>query len=182
MPRTLWTVKPKIFYVARNPKDVALSYFDYYKTHYQYSGSLEDYLSLFIDGLSEFGPQLDHIREFWKLRKEPNIFFTTYEEIYDDLGMIIQRAARFLDKEVSIEQVRASLKHLHIDSMREHVNPEFEKGDLPDEALEKISRSFYRKGQAGGWKTDMPEEFVKKFDDWILREMPNCELTKQWLA
>lgn len=182
LPHSIWTVKPKIFYVARNPKDVALSFFDYYKSHYQYCGPIEEFLDMFMEGLLEFGPQLEHIRDFWQLRHEPNVFFTTYEEIYADLGVMIQRAAKFLQKDVSIDQIKDSLKHLHIDSMRVNISPEFEKGDLPDEALKKISQSFYRKGQAGGYKNEMPSEYIKKFDDWILRELPDCKLAKTWLG
>lgn len=50
LPEKLWTVKPKIVYVCRDPRDVAISYYHQYKNLHGYEGTLQDFLDLFLDG------------------------------------------------------------------------------------------------------------------------------------
>lgn len=50
LPEKLWTVKPKIVYVCRDPRDVAVSYYHQYKNLHGFEGSLPDFLDLFLDG------------------------------------------------------------------------------------------------------------------------------------
>ena len=61
LPKKIWTVKPKIIYVARNPKDQAISFYHFYKSVYQYDGTMEEFLNLWLEGLTEFGQQTRHI-------------------------------------------------------------------------------------------------------------------------
>ncbi|XP_023711627.1 luciferin sulfotransferase, partial [Cryptotermes secundus] len=69
LPEQLWTVRPKIIYVARDAKDVAVSYYNHHRLFFGYAGSIP------------YGSVWDHILDFWKLRHEPNVIFTTYEEM-----------------------------------------------------------------------------------------------------
>lgn len=50
LPHQLWEVKPKIVYVARDAKDVAVSWYHLYQDAYLYQGSLDDFLPLFLKG------------------------------------------------------------------------------------------------------------------------------------
>lgn len=53
LPRELWKVKPKITFVAREAKDAAVSFFHHYYNLYQYQGTKEEYLDLFLKGESK---------------------------------------------------------------------------------------------------------------------------------
>lgn len=50
LPDQLWIVKPKIIYVTRNPKDVAVSYCHHQKGFFNYTGDVDDYAELIMDG------------------------------------------------------------------------------------------------------------------------------------
>lgn len=158
LPQKIWTVKPKIIYVgevhlififevnlknkfaARHPKDAAISFYHYYRHVYQYEGTKDEFLSLFLDGLTEFGLQTTHIMDFWKIRHEPNILFLTYEDMKRDLKEVINRVVKFLGKTITDKQLEDLEKHLHIDSMRENVTVFNIKNAGPKEMLVRKQR------------------------------------------
>lgn len=51
LPEDLWTKNPKIVYIVRDPKDVAVSYYQQYKHLHGFEGKLEDFCELFLEGL-----------------------------------------------------------------------------------------------------------------------------------
>jgi hypothetical protein len=51
LPDQLWTVKPKIVYIRRNPKDTAVSFFHHHRLLHGYKGDLNDFMDAFIDDL-----------------------------------------------------------------------------------------------------------------------------------
>lgn len=92
LPEQLNGVKPKIVYVARNPKDMCVSYYHYCKLVHGLHGSFDEFCDLFIQGKTPIGPIWDHILGFWEQRDEPNVLFLKYED------MKKVRAARFMGK------------------------------------------------------------------------------------
>ncbi|XP_063699746.1 luciferin sulfotransferase-like [Culicoides brevitarsis] len=181
LPDKLWTVKPKIIYVARHPKDAAISFYHYYRMVYQYEGTKDDFLSLFLEGLTEFGQQTTHLYDFWRMRNEPNILFLTYEDMKKDLTAVLKQVANFLDKELSEKQIEELKKHLHIDSMRENTVVFNVKNNAElAEKLKTAHKDFFRRGEAGSHKDEMSEEMSKKFDALIKRELTDkgCNLYK----
>lgn len=81
LPRQLWTVKPRIVYVARNPKDVAVSYLHHYRMIMGYRGTKEAFLDGLLEDRVMFCPQIRHALDFWTLKEEPNVLFLTYESM-----------------------------------------------------------------------------------------------------
>uniref|UniRef100_A0A182TLY9 Sulfotransferase domain-containing protein n=1 Tax=Anopheles melas TaxID=34690 RepID=A0A182TLY9_9DIPT len=81
LPRQLWTVKPRIVYVARNPKDVAVSYLHHYRMIMGYRGTKEAFLDGLLEDRVMFCPQIRHALDFWTLKDEPNVLFLTYESM-----------------------------------------------------------------------------------------------------
>lgn len=73
--------KPKMIYVARNPKDVCVSFYHHRVLIEGYLGSLDDHVEEFINDVVLYAPYWPHVQEFWKRRNEPNVLFITYEEL-----------------------------------------------------------------------------------------------------
>ncbi|XP_047120422.1 luciferin sulfotransferase-like [Schistocerca piceifrons] len=173
LPQQIWKTKAKIIYVARDPKDVAVSYYHYMRTCYGYSGSIDDFLEAFLDESLPYGPYWAHILGYWKLRDQPNVLFTTYEEMKRDLPAAVRRCARFMSTDVSEDLLQKLVDHLSFDNMKTNpaVNKEgyvaaVRKGMGLDPNAADLPK-FMRRGQPGGWRNEFPPGFAERFDKWI---------------
>ena len=62
----------KYIYVARNPKDTAVSYYHHKLslTHYGFNGSWDYFFEQYLIGRVSHGSWFDHVLEWWKHRGE----------------------------------------------------------------------------------------------------------------
>uniref|UniRef100_A0A8W7P036 Sulfotransferase domain-containing protein n=1 Tax=Anopheles coluzzii TaxID=1518534 RepID=A0A8W7P036_ANOCL len=118
LPRQLWTVKPRIVYVARNPKDVAVSYLHHYRMIMGYRGTKEAFLDGLLEDRVMFCPQIRHALDFWTLKEEPNVLFLTYESMKRDLRSVLPKVCTFFGKSFTDEQLDALAVHLSFDQMK----------------------------------------------------------------
>uniref|UniRef100_A0A0K8UXW4 Sulfotransferase 1 family member D1 n=2 Tax=Bactrocera latifrons TaxID=174628 RepID=A0A0K8UXW4_BACLA len=181
LPKQVWTKKPKIIYVFRNPKDAAISYFHHWRGMVGYKGTKEDFMHSYIDGHVNFNPFWPHVLDFWQLRDEPQIFFTSYERMKRDLGGVIKDVCKFLEREVEQEQLTQLVDHLSFDKMKDnpacnHVK-EFESMKAAaGREVEEFSR-FVRRGIVGSHKDEMPQTAIQEFDDWTEDNLKDYQLT-----
>lgn len=118
LPTELWNVKPKIVYVARKPKDVVVSYFYHFKMLHNYTGTIEDFVDVFLADLALYSPYHKHILDFYKLRNEKNILFLWYEDMKMDFEAEVRRTIEFFGKSFSDEDIQKLCDHLSFKSMR----------------------------------------------------------------
>lgn len=97
LPKELWTVKPRIIYTARNPKDSALSgYHMVRNSKFPFNGTIDQYSEQFLDDSGWCMPYFDHVRGFLQLRDLDHVLFTTYEDLVANPYQGIQRICDFL--------------------------------------------------------------------------------------
>uniref|UniRef100_A0A674JA69 Sulfotransferase n=2 Tax=Terrapene triunguis TaxID=2587831 RepID=A0A674JA69_9SAUR len=83
LPDSFWENNCKIIYVARNAKDVAVSYYHFYqmaKMHPE-PGTWDEFLEKFVTGEVVFGPWYDHVKGWWEKRKDKPILYLFYEDM-----------------------------------------------------------------------------------------------------
>lgn len=130
LPVELWTVQPKMIYIARNPKDAAISMYHMLRNTYShFTETLEQYLDLFLDDKCMYGPFSRHILSFWQLRHSNNFLFLTYEELSTDTFKEVKRIAAFLECKWSDEDLKKLTEYVSFDNMQK-MNTE---GILQDE-------------------------------------------------
>lgn len=158
--------KAKVIYVARNAKDVALSYYYHNKLIrlHDYVGDFETYWNLFKNDLVVYAPYWKHIEEGWEKREHPNLLFLFYEDIVKNMRNEIRKVAEFLNKPMADKDVEQLFNHLQIDNFSKKV-PVFAKGELKG-WLNPMSEGFIRKGESRG-KKDFTEALLKDADEWI---------------
>ena len=73
----------KIIYVARNPKDVAVSYYHLNRLikTLDFTGDFTKFWDYFEKDLHLWCPYWSHINEGWELRNHPNVLFLFYEDM-----------------------------------------------------------------------------------------------------
>ncbi|XP_053669265.1 luciferin sulfotransferase-like [Anopheles marshallii] len=178
LPRQLWTVKPKIVYVARNPKDVAVSYLHHYQMIMGYRGSKEAFLDGLLEDRVMFCPQVKHALDFWALKTEPNVLFLTYESMNRDLRSVLPRVCDFFGKSYTDDQLDELTVHLSFDQMKK--NPSTNNDQMVRNAMKMNGREgeqfeFMRKGIVGDFRNELSPEYIEKFDNFIEQQLAGSD-------
>ncbi|KAG6800257.1 estrogen sulfotransferase [Apis mellifera caucasica] len=156
----------KIIYIARNPKDVAVSWY-YLNKAIKTQGYIGDFTTFwyyFQNNLTPWSPYWEHLKEAWTHRNHPNVLFMFYEEMQYDFSKAIKKIAKFLGKDYTEEEIKKVEDYLNIKNFRNNpmVNlSELKKCDII------TSGTFVRKGQSNGWKDMFSEELNAKANKWI---------------
>ncbi|XP_014244191.1 sulfotransferase 1C4-like [Cimex lectularius] len=162
----------KVVYVARNAKDVAISYFHHNRlfTAHDFSGDFDKYWDYFEKDLLLYSPYLDHIKEGWSQKDHPNLLFLFYEDLIYDLEGCIRKIAAFLNKSISDEQIEKLKKHLHIDNFR---NVPIMKNVKIDGLVNSGAEGFIRRGKVGGNKEYATNaDLDSRADKWVENNLP----------
>ncbi|XP_055917405.1 amine sulfotransferase isoform X2 [Eupeodes corollae] len=180
LPKQLWTKKPKIIYVFRNPKDAAISYFHHWRGMVGYKGTKEEFMHAYMDGYVNFNPFWPHVLDFWHLREKQNIYFTSYERMKFDLRAVVSDVCQFLNKKISFDEMEKLVDHLSFDKMK--VNPacnhEKEFQSIKQAAGVEVEEfRFVRRGVVGSHKDELPHEVIEEFDEWTDDNLKDFNLT-----
>jgi len=166
----------KVVYVARNPKDVIVSYFHYHKLmdYHQYSGDLETFAEYFMKDTVYNAPYFPHLLDAWNKRHHPNLLFVFYEDLKRDLKGQTARIASFLGKSMSEEELERLREHLRFDNFAKNdaVNNEFAK----ELGVIRSQGHFIRKGKTGDWKNHFSPELSRRIDEWIEKNLAGTDL------
>ncbi|XP_046400820.1 luciferin sulfotransferase-like [Ischnura elegans] len=180
LPKQIKTVKPKIIYVARNPKDLCLSYYHQLVRQGLFKGNFEEMAELFLEDRVPYSPYWDHVLTYWEHRYDPNLLFIKYEDMKKDLPSICTRVASFLDEDCSdIGQLSELCSHLSFEAMKSNVSVNYTFWENTDivSCLGDINRNFMRKGKVGSWKEEMSPHMAKRFDTWIERHLMTTDFS-----
>lgn len=189
MPRNAVEVGAKIVYVARNPKDVAVSYYHFHKTvpAFGFSGGFESFVPYFVDDLRRlkftrkfystvsiftviYGPYWKHILDGYKHRNHENVHFMFYEDAKMDMASSLKRLAEFLEKPLSDDDLPKLIEHLKFENVRK--NPSI---NLETNLSNPVSRMLIRRGKVGG-NPEMTKEMSRKIDEWTKISLKDSDL------
>ena len=177
----------QVIYVARNPKDMCVSYFNHTAVFKERNPDLklEDFADLFMKGEVSQLPYFPHLLEAWNRRHSPNMLFLFFEDMKRDLRGTIQKVADFLGKSLTKEQLDGLEVNLHFSSMKKNpwVNKSMAYAYSPLTAEELEARAakepppqFMRKGETGDWKNHMSKQTSDKMDAWIEKQLVGTDL------
>ncbi|XP_070581587.1 sulfotransferase 1C4-like [Ptychodera flava] len=178
--------KAKIIYLARNPKDVAVStyYFEKLLAQQQLikSGKTYDYFSDYVvdfvnDLANSWGAYSgmhwhDHAMEFWRRRHDENVLFLKYEDMHKDIRSTISAIATFLDVVLEEKSLDAIVANTSFEASKKNLRTlrakycKYRLGVDPE-----TQSPFVRKGKVGGWKEYFTvadnEMFDAKYREWM---------------
>jgi len=171
------TDKAKVVYVARNPKDVVVSYYHHQKLVRSADPDVtfDEFVRLFMAELLPEDPYIAHIKEGWAARHHDNVIFLWYEDMKKDLSGAIQKLTRFLGKELSDEDLATLIDHVQIKNMKK--NPAVNHLHCNESGRFLEGESFIRKGEAGGWRKYFSDELDKEFDAWLDNHFQDSDIT-----
>ncbi len=156
------TTPCKYIYVARNPKDVAVSFFFHYKLMSVRKEATLDwdiFFRNFIYGNVDFGDFFDHVLSWWPHRNEDNVLFLMFEDIKKDPRAAITRIATFIGAEISDEVIDKVVAETSFDSMKKDETANY---SVMDRLFNSGLTAFMRKGEVGDWRNHLtPEQSVE---------------------
>lgn len=178
LPDQMWTVKPKMVYVHRNPKSVAVSYYHHSVSLHEYRGTMDQFIRSFMKELEYYSPYHRHVIEYHHLDYQDNILHLRYEDMKKDLKSSLQRVSAFFNKSYTDEQLNALAQHLSFDTMKNNSSVNFR--EWVEFLLEKTNRTdklsdqdylFIRRGEVDGWRRELDPELMKELDEWTKRKV-----------
>uniref|UniRef100_A0A1Q3FPD9 Putative alcohol sulfotransferase a n=1 Tax=Culex tarsalis TaxID=7177 RepID=A0A1Q3FPD9_CULTA len=184
LPEQIWTVKPKIVYVHRNPKSVAVSFYHHSASFTGYKGTLEDFTRSFMRDLQLYSPYHEHVIEYNKLNHLENVLILRYEDMKKDLISELKRACQFFNKQYSDKQLETLSKHLSFESMKDNPSVNFSRyanaRTIWKEAVE-ANKRFMRKGKADGYKEELSAVLQEEMDAWTREKNKSEEHLKLFI-
>ena len=171
----------KYIYVARNPKDVAVSFF-YFLEHMQdqvigYKKENTIDMSSFIDYFGEskvlYGCWWEHVMSWYQASlNNQNILFVTYEEMSQNIESVISKIAAFLNENIVEEKLLSIAEKCTFKNM---------KNDKKSSMA--YCKNFWRKGTCGDHVNFFNEEQIQHFDvksksmlpKELLKRLNSCE-------
>ncbi|XP_011705425.1 PREDICTED: sulfotransferase 4A1-like [Wasmannia auropunctata] len=165
----------QIIYVARNPRDVVVSWYHFQKSntaHLGFQGTFEQFCNNFMNNHTWYSPYWEHVKEAWAMKHKKNMMFLFYEDLIKDLPGNIRKIAAFFEKSYSDEQIATLVEHLKIENFRK--NPM-----VSQPASTNVIRPemFIRQGMIGRWKEMFTPEIEERFNKWITDNLKDTDLT-----
>ncbi|KAL8566299.1 hypothetical protein ACOMHN_028956 [Nucella lapillus] len=178
LPQTVQDGKVKILLIYRNPKDVAVSYYNHHrKCHsYEYHGEFSDYLpGLFLAGKIDNASYFSYIRDWERemdSRTDLPVFVLSYEELQTDTLNKAKELAKFLESSADDATIQDIVDKCSLVSMRER------KGDFWTAMYGEPV--MYRKGTVGDWKNWFTVAQSQMMDQVIQKEMQGSRFRFQY--
>uniref|UniRef100_K7FD24 Sulfotransferase n=1 Tax=Pelodiscus sinensis TaxID=13735 RepID=K7FD24_PELSI len=175
VPRDLRNRRGKVIYVARNPKDVVVSYFHFSNlvVSLEKVPDFNSFLEKFLAGKASPGSWLDHIGGWFTHRDDFNILFLTFEEMKNDLRGAVLKICKFLGKQLTGKELDTVVEMASFDNMKRDARANYE--NMPESVLERGKGHFLRKGTIGDWKNTMTVAQSERFDSVFkgkMKELP----------
>ncbi|XP_045132232.1 sulfotransferase 1C4-like [Portunus trituberculatus] len=170
---------PTVVYVARNPKDMMVSFYWFWKDFsiFQYRGDFESCVRQLMNGSTLFSPYWPHVKEAWQKRHHPNVHFVFYEDLKADTMLELRKLNDFLGTRLSEVKLEAVAQHISFSSMK-HSGDIHIKKIWGEAKLDKTS--FFRKGTTGDWKYHFSPELQEEVDRWIEKNVADTDISLRW--
>jgi len=149
----------RFIYCYRNPKDVAVSYWNHIKAFRQHYGEKaanytfpEFFDEIFTqEKVCEFALWEDHVIHWLKEANTDKILFLSYEDLSENTERELRKMISFLELKVTEEHIARVLDASSFDTMKNNgaVNKKHHTGN---------DGNFIRKGKVGGWMETLTQE------------------------
>ena len=157
------TTPAKYVYVARNPKDVLVSYFYHMRSMkvHDFSGTWDEFYQIFISGKAIMGSWFDHVLEWWEHRDAENILFLKYEDMKKDHSGAVKKIAELMGYDLKEEVIDTIVEKTTFQSMKANPATNFEWPEIYDRVPGE--QPFMRKGIVGDWRNHFTPEQNAEF-------------------
>ncbi|MGB9234954.1 MAG: sulfotransferase domain-containing protein [Terriglobales bacterium] len=159
---------PKVLYIARDPRDVVLSYYNFSRKYRQIPDGfpLERYVHDFVNGRltsSPWGTWGENVGTWVAARNgHPNFLLFRYEDLIEHSEIELAKVAKFFGLDPAPEKLRSAIEKSSADRLREleqkqgaeWVTTKDKRSDIP----------FIGNAVTGRWKSKLPAAAVAEIE------------------
>ncbi|XP_061426512.1 sulfotransferase 4A1 [Lethenteron reissneri] len=169
LPKELQDGKARLVYMARNPKDLVVSYYQFHRSlrSMSYRGTFQDFCRRFIYDKLGYGSWFEHVQDFWAHRNDENILFVKYEDLHMDLPRVLGRLSSFLG--VSYERAHLEGMVAYCQQIIDHC--------CNTDALPISRVGSLQQGRVGLWKDIFTVSMNERFDSVYRQKLGKSDLT-----
>ncbi len=158
---------PKVIYIVRDPRDVALSYYDFQRKYRQVEDAypLEKYVDDYVNGRlvsASWGTWGENVASWVSTRERSDRFLLLrFEDMLKDTSLELARIAQFLGGSVTAEKLQRAIANSSSGHMQQ-----LEKEQQDQWIATKKHRKdipFVRVAKRN-WRTDLPERSVQQVE------------------
>ncbi|XP_056626809.1 sulfotransferase 1C2 [Triplophysa dalaica] len=176
VPKGFWENKCKVIYVARNAKDNAVSYFHFDRMNLTQPepGPWDGYVDKFMKGQLSWGSWYDHVKGYWKERKEMNILYIFYEDMKENPHKEIERIMRYMELSVPDDVIERIAQLTSFNVMKD--NPMANYSYIPKPVFDQSISVFMRKGEVGDWVHHFTPDQSQVFEKDYAKQMKDVNI------
>ncbi len=153
----------RYIYIARDGRDVLISYYYFSRSQLGFRGTFENFFDLFMAGRVECGSWFKHV-SVWKAHaNDPKVLFLTYEDLHSEFELCLRRIAAFCGLEIRPARVPDILERCSFAFMKRHES----KFDHINEVFWENGwrcGDFIREGKTGSWREHLTRAHSAAFD------------------
>ena len=173
----------KYIYVAREPKDTAVSNFYFARNgvggpEYR-EATFNEFFEKFIQGEVIYGDYFDHLLGWWKHSNDQNVLFLTYENLKNNPQDVTLQVAKFIsDKDTDYVKMLQSndssvlkkiLENTSFNNMKKDIEVVVQTATQSSSGNKKLDKGltvtdFFRKGIVGDWINHFNEQQVERLE------------------
>ena len=165
----------KYIYLARNPRDVVVSYYHFMSqtsmgpVSFNFDGTWDEFVEYFMKGNLPYGSYFDHVVEWWSRKDNENVLFLKYEELKKDFKGQAKIIGEFLGFKLSDEEAEAVEQECTFEAMKKKSNN--------TKFAKMFKRSSHlRKGIVGDWKNHFSDAQLEEFNQLYKSRMGDTGL------
>ena len=157
---------PRVIYVVRDPRDVALSQYHFQRKRRLFEDDypIEQFVTRFVAGqTSPYASWGDNVASWLVTRQNrPGFLLLRYEDMLEDAARELAKVAAFLGIPADPERIRNAVTHSAANEMRKMEKTQSRQWSSTKDTRQDIP--FVREAKAGGWRTGLSDAAVVQLE------------------
>ncbi|XP_004648764.2 3-beta-hydroxysteroid sulfotransferase-like, partial [Octodon degus] len=169
-PKSFFSSKAKMIYCIRNPRDVVVSAYAFWKkmTIIKTPETFDKFIEHFLQGNVIYGSWFEHVRGWLSMRERENVLVVSYEELKKDIRRTVEKICEFLEKKLKPEEIDSVIKYSSFQFMKGNKMSNY---SLLPSSFFTENFALIRKGVTGDWKNHFTVAQAEAFDEIYQEKM-----------
>jgi hypothetical protein len=162
LPRAWLPRGARYIYIARDGRDVAVSYFHFYRSHLGFAGSFNEFFEQFLAGRLQYGSWFKHVAGWQASRSDDAQLTLGYERLQAALPAELRKIASFCGVTPSPREQAELEPYCSFSFMKAH-EAKFDHAAREPNSGTAVPGWFLRSGRTGGFRELFEAEHERRF-------------------